>query len=403
MRGVGRLWGVAVAGLALAACSSVGAGSVPTVLVDYSHDEFASQFMSFFPKSVEVHAGDTVTFRQTWTGEPHTVTLGTVIGPVLETTVPLLDEYGELPEHEVPPEVMEEYGKAMSTLPPMENEAGEIVQGIMQPCVVATGEIPQGDGPCPDRDLQPFTGTETYYNSGVIPFEGSGQNRFDLRLADTIAPGSYPFFCAIHGPLQSGVLEVVPDDEPVPSPRDIAVRARAEIDEEAGPMEDYFLRARDEGVLVVGGQRHEGNFAGIVTRPQAGMVTGQVNEFLPKDVTVPVGEPVTWRMFGAHSVAFDVPEYFPIVEFADDGTVTYNDAVNEPAGGAPPLPTEDEPPPEGPLVVDGGTWDGSGFYSSGTLWSPEHVEFTLRFSEPGTYPYACLIHPPMVGTVRVTS
>jgi plastocyanin len=30
------------------------------------------------------------------------------------------------------------------------------------------------------------------------------------------------------------------------------------------------------------------------------------------------------------------------------------------------------------------------------------VDYTLRFSEPGSYQFACLIHPPMVGTVNVT-
>ena len=30
-----------------------------------------------------------------------------------------------------------------------------------------------------------------------------------------------------------------------------------------------------------------------------------------------------------------------------------------------------------------------------------YVEYTMRISEPGTYRYACLLHPPMVGTVVV--
>jgi plastocyanin len=53
------------------------------------------------------------------------------------------------------------------------------------------------------------------------------------------------------------------------------------------------------------------------------------------------------------------------------------------------------------LIVDAGTYDGEGYWSSGVLWSAQYVELTVRFSEPGFYPYACLIHPPMVGTVAV--
>lgn len=112
-----------------------------------------------------------------------------------------------------------------------------------------------------------------------------------------------------------------------------------------------------------------------------------------------VGEEVTWKFFGPHSVSFDVPEYFPILEWRDDGTVSFNEELELPAGGAPsPEPPED---PTAPWGIDGGTYDGDGFWSTGVLHSDAWVEYTLRFSEPGTYPFACLIHPPMVGVVRV--
>lgn len=385
------------AGVAIGACSSA-ADSGPTVLVDYSHDQFASQFMAYFPAQVRVHPGDTVTFKQTWTGEPHTVTFGAELREPLEVTSQLVAQYGNLPEDEVPPDAMEQFLTTLDELPTVEGL--DLAQSYAQPCLVVDGPLPTDPGPCEQRDLPPFTGTETFYNSGVIPFEGRGQNRFDLVLSEDLEPGSYLFYCIVHGPFQTGTLEVVPPDEDVPSSREVGIEALEEIDVAAGPMAEYVERARDDGVLVLAGQQHEGNFAGLLTEP-SGVVTGQVNEFLPADVTVGVGEPINWQMFSAHSIAFDVPEYFPIVEFTDDGEVTYNDAVHEPAGSAPP-PPEDEPPPPGPLVVDGGTWDGSGFYSSGTLWSEEYVDFTLRISEPGTYPYACLIHPPMVGTVTVT-
>jgi hypothetical protein len=81
--------------------------------------------------------------------------------------------------------------------------------------------------------------------------------------------------------------------------------------------------------------------------------------------------------------------------------VRSNEAVWEAAGGAPPVPAEGEVDLSEPLVIDAGTYEGSGFWSSGVLWSEAYVEYTLRFAAPGDYPYACLIHPPMVGTVRV--
>jgi plastocyanin len=53
--------------------------------------------------------------------------------------------------------------------------------------------------------------------------------------------------------------------------------------------------------------------------------------------------------------------------------------------------------------IDGGTYDGTGFWSSGLFGAEPYAEYTLRISKPGTYPYACLIHPSMIGQVVVTA
>jgi plastocyanin len=121
---------------------------------------------------------------------------------------------------------------------------------------------------------------------------------------------------------------------------------------------------------------------------------------VPKAITADVGEPVTWKIMGAdHTITFDVPKYFPIIRFADDGEISMNPRLQKPAGGSPKI---GEPEEEEILEVDGGTYDGTGFYSSGLFGGEPYAEYTLRFSEPGTYKYACLLHPPMVGTVEVT-
>jgi plastocyanin len=159
-----------------------------------------------------------------------------------------------------------------------------------------------------------------------------------------------------------------------------------------------------EGQFVFGGEAFRGNFSGLMDE----RVQGLLNEFIPETIETAVGEPITWLMFGPHSISFDVPEYFPIYEELEDGTVRSNEEIYLPAGGAPEPPRVDGPPgiansEEGqPIILDGGTWDGSGFWSSGVLFSDAYVQYTLRFSTPGTYRYACLIHPPMVGTVTVT-
>src|SRR5438270_6035092 len=72
---------VAVFSLGLAACGgskSSGAQS-RTVQVDGTSDKLNAAFLQFFPQRVTVHPGDTVDFHENWTGEPHTVTMGTLV------------------------------------------------------------------------------------------------------------------------------------------------------------------------------------------------------------------------------------------------------------------------------------------------------------------------------------
>jgi plastocyanin len=189
-------------------------------------------------------------------------------------------------------------------------------------------------------------------------------------------------------------MQVVPSDQPIPSAREVNVQTRQELNEMVEAFRQVYDKAK-EGQFVFGGEAFTGNFSGLIDE----RVEGSLNEFIPETIEAEVGEPVTWLMFGAHSISFDVPEYFPIYERLEDGTVRANEEVYLPAGGAPEIEPADS---VDPIEIDGGTWDGSDFWSSGVLYSDAYVKYTLRFSTPGTYRYACLIHPPMVGTVTVT-
>jgi hypothetical protein len=100
-----------------------------------------------------------------------------------------------------------------------------------------------------------------------------------------------------------------------------------------------------------------------------------------------------------------VPRYFPILTIANDGTVKIDPRAERPAGGVGFGKSLPENPP--PFVdYDGGSWDGSGFRSSGLPPDSENdsqvVGFSLRITKAGRYQYACLIHPKMVGTVVVS-
>lgn len=399
-------------GLLIGACSS-GSSDVVTVRVDYDHDEFATQFIKYFPETIQVHAGDTVIFQQDWTGEAHTVTFGTKVNEALSITKSLFAEWGHLPEDQIPPEVFEAYFAAECELPvlygceegppeeqppadaaPEEEMTGKISQTIAQPCLVEEGPLPADGLPCPTQELGLFDGTEAYYSSGFIGFDTEGENTFELKLSDSIEPGDYQFMCAVHGSFHSGTMQVVPSDQPIPSSTEVNLQTRQELNELVEPFRRVYDTA-NQGQFVFGGESFTGNFSGLIDEG----VQGFLNEFVPKTIETAVGEPVTWLMFGPHSLSFEVPEYFPIYEQLEDGTIRANEEVYMPAGGAPEVEETDSPDP---IVVDGGSWDGSGFWSSGVLYSDAYVEYTLRFSTPGSYRYACLIHPPMVGTVTVT-
>jgi len=400
--------GGAVLVLLIGACTA-GSAETVTVRVDYDHDEFATQFIRYFPDSIQVHAGDTVIFRQDWTGEAHTVTLGTMVDEALSVTKPLFEEWGEVPEDQIPPEVLDAYFTAECSVPvlfgceeePTEQEptgeavdSDEINQTIAQPCLIEQGSLPEDGAPCATQDLGPFDGTEAYYNSGFIGLETEGENIFELELSDSIEPGEYNIFCSVHGSFHNATMQVVPSDQPIPSANEVNLQTREELNEVVEPFRQVYESA-NEGQFVFGGEAFTGNFSGLMDE----RVEGLLNEFIPETIEAEVGEPVTWLMFGPHSISFDVPEYFPIYEQLEDGTVSANEEVYLPAGGAPEVEEADS---VDPIVVDGGTWDGTDFWSSGVLYSDAYVEYTLRFSAPGTYRYACLIHPPMVGTVTVT-
>lgn len=455
--------------LLASSCMQSGGADERVVLVDYSSDRFASFFLYNFPTKIAVHPGTELIFRQTWTGEPHTVTAGTAINEVLAEARPLLDiffnyeflaqnnpglplpenpgdatfkEFAEglseaepkakrdlvtaawetlrdkgvgLPSLDEPPggsfeeqtKALDEFAEStFSKLPFAFGDTDDLNQAVAQPCYRRTGDPPTEE-PCSQAQQRQteFSGTEAFYNSGIIRYEGQQGNTFRVQLSEDIEPGTYSFYCAVHGPIQATDVEVRPESEDVPSQDEVSRESRRQIEEIVRPLEGMYDAASEDGriTLVERGDetRVEGPFAGLYS-PQEQHAA--INEFVPERITVEAGEPIVWKMMGAeHTISFDVPRYFPPVEFLDNGTVRLNPKLDPPAGGAPPEPEE-----ENFTEIDGGTYDGSGFWSSGLVGTcpecggPQFIEYTLRISRPGTYKYACLLHPPMVGTVEVT-
>jgi plastocyanin len=349
------------AGLGLAlvatACDRAGPGdtseieSVPAIVgttyavgVDGTTDEFTGMFFAFFPDRLTVHPGDTVVFRRPDNGVPHTVTLGT------DAPTDALVPGGDFFEGGV---------------------GGAPRADASMPCFLLEGRPPPDGCSSAEQEPVPFDGTQSWFNSGGL----LADEEFSLELASDIAPGSYPFVCLVHlAAGMQGTIEVVRPEEPADDPAEVVARSREAEEEEVGSIRD---RVENPPILA------EGSVA-------AGMTTGSTtgappaawaNVFSPDEVEIPVGGTVAWTVSGVHTVSFNAPERAsPFYERAEDRSVRKNELAAEPQG-------------------DPSGWDGSGFLNSGLRVGPN--EFTVTFTEAGTYAYRCLFMVDMEGTVSV--
>jgi len=117
--------------------------------------------------------------------------------------------------------------------------------------------------------------------------------------------------------------------------------------------------------------------AGVSTNDQA----VQANAFLPSDLTVDVGDTVTWTIASGefHTVTFlSGAEAPPLIVLGQNGP-EFNPAAVAPSGGP--------------------AYDGTGIHSSGLLFKGQ--TYTQQFTTPGTYAFLCLVHAGMAGTLHV--
>ena len=446
----------------LSACGGSSGVTERQVLVDYSSDEFASFIAQDSPRRIEITPGTTVVWKQTWTGEPHTVTGGglsnkkladsvsllklfngyeslraknsTMVDPENAGDATMLDFFTEL-KHASPkasadavvasyravraryPDLPDSDHPPATLVTPFNDRMNEIANGVFdsflyahgqgdndvaqnvgQRCFLKNGGPPEDvSQPCSAaQQRQPeFDGTYSFYNSGILPYEGPRGNTYRVRFSPKTKPGTYFFYCAIHGPNQLSEVVVRPKGTKVASAAAIARQGRKEATDAIAPMATTFRNATRTNKVKVQGRTLTGPFAGLPSAQE-----GSINEFVPRTLQVKVNQPITWHFVGAdHTISFNVPPYLPIMTFASSGTVSFNAKVHDPAGGAP------KPPDFGDndkRVIDGGTYSGTGFWSSGVVGGDPPTSYTLRIAKKGTYNYACLIHPRMIGKVVVS-
>jgi len=116
---------------------------------------------------------------------------------------------------------------------------------------------------------------------------------------------------------------------------------------------------------------------GAATRNEA----VQVNSFLPRQLSVNVGDSITWTVGSGefHTVTFLSGAAAPPLIVVTATGPQFNPAAVAPSGGP--------------------TYDGAGIANSGLLFTGQ--QYTLDFTKAGHYGFLCLVHAGMSGTVDV--
>jgi len=172
--------------------------------------------------------------------------------------------------------------------------------------------------------------------------------------------------------------------------------------------------------------------------------TSPLTVFVPQDIQINVGESVTWTnptpVAEPHTITFFTNETFfapPLAPFAVPNSTEFTPVAQganvEPTivpsttGGsenATKTVVTDNARSTNPVVIDStgrnvtylspnATYAFQGneqYVNSGWMWpegvvppgAPYLATFTVKFDEPGTYSYLCIVHPWMTGTVGVT-
>jgi plastocyanin len=262
-------------------------------------------------------------------------------------------------------------------------------------CFLETGSPPVsasgGASACTDAEQPEFDGRQAFYSGGFLE-EGEP---FRVKLSPDIRAGTYAFMCLVHRASMVGALEVRAPGVERPRVADVRKLGMDEENEVASTLEPAARRAaarRTAGSVLAG------------TGP-VGRSRGLLSSFIPDVLTIRAGDPVTWRLYGMHSISFDAPrdaQEGVLIE-ERDGVRINLDAWRPVESAPPPAAAVSFPPTAADVDVDGGVWSGEGSFSSGVLraTAPAEVTYKLTFANAGAYRYQCLVHSRMRGRVVV--
>lgn len=255
-----------------------------------------------------------------------------------------------------------------SDQPVLPKDGGEN-PAVFEPCFAAGAPRPDMTCPAPPAAPPEYHG-KGFWNSGVIlptalPAE-AGPHQVSVKLAADVAPGPYTVFCLLH-PFMEGTLKVVATDAERVSPAEVAAAA------------DKELGAARAQAGALSAPPHAPTGTGATVTASWGDKLVAVNRFEPETVSIKAGQTVVWR---------DASSWIP-------HTVSFE----------PPFKAPSDPKAFLPTGAKSGSRFAGGVAHSGMIGPVPALptdSFSLTFTKAGKYPYLCLLHPGMAGTVEVS-
>jgi plastocyanin len=336
---------------------------------------------AFFPRVLAVHPGDTVQFHF---GGLHTVTFLPQGGerPLLGQAVPAT--YQGYEDGAGNPFWFD--GSALPTL----EVANTVFGAVGGSGGDANGNVNPQSGGCQGANAEDGT---SYRNSGLNLNGDLGVGHTNASAVPTATftlcfpkVGVYDYSCVIHARMKAAI-KVVPRAKAIPAPKQVAAKVAREV------KSDFKLAERLDNYTPSGNTISIGHDQGDVI---------SILKFFPQIKTIHVGETINFVLDSPsddHTVVFGSPQaraavshlFLPTPNPTGPPHVVLNPVI-EYGTDAQPLP---------PYT---GSNHGNGLEASGLLSSsipafPSSIQYT--FSNPGTYSFECLLHPGMVGVVKV--
>lgn len=323
-----------------------------TVLAGAGQDTVAIN--AFFPASLHIRAGDTVTWNIN-SDEPHTATF-------LSGSAP-------------PPE-------------PIPIPGGGPTDLMSNPVLAFPSRAPEAP-------VETYSGTG-YRNSGLLS-NGTVVPPLESYSLTFDTPGTYQYVCLIHPTTMTGEIVVEEANAAdVPSQEDIDAMAEAEITPLLEQAEEIRAAATSSDMV----RTQPGPGGTTIWYIPAG-VTGsdsriEIYDYFPKNLSIKEGDQVIWTSVFFHQVIFSPGQ--PAPDFV----------VPTPVEGQA-LPNLVIPPEVAFPVIPAGEFDGSQLFSSGLIGTlgplPGGTTFALTFSKAGSYDYVCATHKPlgMEGNITVVA